>query len=90
MTTPPWGHKPPPVDDIEAYWNNPPPALSERCEYWLRRYREGSWKPNKHLARECYDCRAGKLGVYIWESVNVFAPLIDDYYAKLKTLAVAP
>lgn len=82
MTTPPWGHKPPAVDDVQRYWGDPPPQPSERCLYWLRRYREGSWKPNKHLAVQGYDGRACCLGVYIWEAVNVFYPLIDEDYKR--------
>lgn len=78
MTTPPWGHKPPPVADVERYWNEQPPEPSERCEYWLRRSREGTWKPNKHLAVQGYYGRATWLGVYIWEAIHVFHPLIQE------------
>lgn len=81
MTTPPWGHKPAPVDDVERYWIDPPPGMSERCAYWLRRYHEGTWRPNKYLADESYYGRAAKLGVYIWESVHLFAPLLEEHYS---------
>jgi hypothetical protein len=49
----------------------------------VRRYREGSWKPNKWLTREGNYTRAGILGVWIWEVRHVIEPLIDDYYAKM-------
>jgi hypothetical protein len=83
MSAPPWGHKPPPMDDSYLYWVEQPPEPSARCEYWLRRYREGTWKPNKWLTRECNQCRAGWLGVYVWEAVHVFDPLIAEYYERL-------
>lgn len=75
MTTPPWGHKPPPAGDVELYWQNCPPEPSERCVYWVRRLREGSWKPNRYLTQWGYYYRAGMLGVFIWESSNVIMPL---------------
>ena len=81
MPAPPWGHKPPAVDNPERYWIDPPPVMSERCAYWLRRYREGTWRPNKYLAAEGYHSRAEKLGVYIWESVHVFAPLLEEHFS---------
>lgn len=68
MTTPRWGHKPAPVADRYAYWSDAPSAPSGRAVYWIRRWREGSWRPNRRLLQECYDCRAGMLGIWIWES----------------------
>lgn len=68
MTAPPWGHKPAPVADRETYWSDAPPTPSDRAVYWIRRLREGSWRPNRRLLRECYDCRAGMLGIWIWEA----------------------
>lgn len=79
MTTPPWGHKPLPVDAPERYWGYPPPVPSERCEYWLRRYEEGSWAPNKHLRRHTYYGATTWLGIYIWEYWHVFRPLETRY-----------
>lgn len=79
LTTPPWGHKPPPVDDPQRYWSNPPPEQSSRCAYWVRRYTEGSWVPNKHLRRLGYFGAAGWLGVYLWEYWHVFRPLEAHY-----------
>jgi hypothetical protein len=82
MATPPWGHKPPAVDDIQRYWTGPPPEPSQRCTYWQRRYREGSWKPNKHLLLQGYYGCSSWLGVYIWEWVNVLWPTIRERYEK--------
>lgn len=76
MSAPAWGHKPPAVDDIERYWTTPPPVLSPRVEYWLRRLADGTWKPNKRFLRECYDCRTEWLGVYLWEYVNIIGPAL--------------
>lgn len=78
MSEPPWGMKPPPVDDIEQYWNEPPPEPSARCAYWARRYREGSWSPNKWVRREGYYGRAAMLGVFIWEATHTIAELITE------------
>ena len=74
MTAPPWGHKPPPVTDRYQYWTAPPPALSARVEYWLKRLADGTWKPNKRFNRECGDCRAGWLGIYLWEYQHIIEP----------------
>ncbi len=45
--------------------------------YWVRRLREGSWTPNRHLSNEGYYGRATKLGVWIWESNEVIYPIHD-------------
>lgn len=78
MTAPPWGHKPLAVDDVDRYWTEPPPEPSARCEYWLRRYREGSWRPNRWVLRQGHGGAAVQLGVYIWEYINRIAPLADE------------
>jgi len=75
VSTPRWGHKPRPVADKYAYWGAPPPAPSERAVYWVRRWREGSWKPNGRLLQECVDCRAGMLGIWLWEARFVLHPI---------------
>jgi hypothetical protein len=74
MTAPPWGHKPLPVADETDYWTDPPPRLSPRVEYWLKRLTDGTWTPNKYFNRECYHCRSVWLGVWIWEYFNIIAP----------------
>lgn len=77
MTAPPWGHKPLPVADRYDYWADPPPTLSPRVEYWLRRLADGTWTPNKYFNRACYDCRAGWLGVYLWEYLHIIWPALQ-------------
>lgn len=79
MTTPPWGHKPPPVDDPERYWRDPPPEASPRLTYWVNRYQQGTWIPNKHQRRQGYYSAAERLGVYLWEYLNVIRPLESHY-----------
>ena len=74
MTAPPWGHKPPAVES--AYWTDPPPTLSPRVEYWLKRYSDGAWKPNRRFNRECGYCRAGMLGVHVWEYWHIIGPAL--------------
>lgn len=76
MTAPPWGHKPPPVDDPTRYWAVPPPEHSERLLYWMRRLLTGTWHPNRYIRRECAEGRAHVLGVYVWEATHVLAPMI--------------
>lgn len=75
MTAPAWGHKPDPVADKYAYWSAAPPEPSPRCTYWVRRWRDATWKPNRWLRRECAECRAGMLGIWIWEARFVIHPL---------------
>jgi hypothetical protein len=73
---PPWGFKPPAVDDHTKYWGQPPPEPSARLQHWMRRLDEGTWHPNKYIRREDYDGAAQRLGVYIWEYLHVLAPAI--------------
>jgi hypothetical protein len=77
MTTPRWGHKPPPVPDRYTHWSNAPAEPSERMAYWVRRWRAGEWEPNRRLLQECPDCRAGMLGVWMWEARFVLHPLTE-------------
>jgi hypothetical protein len=74
VTAPPWGHKPAAVVDHYDYWNDPPPALSPRVEYWLRRLSDGTWTPNKYLRCEGYDSASEHLGIYIWEYWHIVYP----------------
>jgi hypothetical protein len=71
MTAPPWGHKPPRVVDVQTYWIEPPPALSPRVEYWLKRLTDGTWKPNRRFRSEGYYGAAEYLGIHIWEYWNI-------------------
>lgn len=76
MTAPPWGHKPPAVDDIQTFWSEPPPDLSPRVEYWLKRLVDGTWKPNRIYNTQGYYGRAQWLGVYLWEYFNIIYPVL--------------
>lgn len=82
MTAPPWGTKPAPVVDPYAHWLDQPPVQSARCTYWLTRYTAGNWHPNKWLRRECSECRAKMLGIYIWEAQHIIEPLIAEDYDR--------
>lgn len=77
MTAPPWGHKPPPVDDVTDYWIAKPPAISARCTYWIARHHAGSWRSNRRLRMEGYHTAAEYLGVWIWEYLHMIRPLIE-------------
>lgn len=75
MSAPPWGHKPTAVPDRYDYWSGAPPEPSARCVYWVRRWREVTWRPNRWLRRECAECKAGMLGIWMWEARFVMLPL---------------
>lgn len=70
-------HKPNPprVDNVERYWNHPPPDQSPRCAFWLRRIAAG-WRPNKRWRELGYYDSAQRFGVYIWEWSNVIGPCL--------------
>lgn len=78
MSAPLWGQKPPAVPDVTAHWNDPPPEASERCTYWVRRYQQGSWTPNRWIRRCGYHSAAEHLGIWIWEYWNVMEPIISE------------
>ena len=67
--------KPPRVHDHYAYWGTSPPALSERCRYWVRQIDAG-WRPNRAISGENYDGQAVWYGVYIWELQAVIWPAL--------------
>lgn len=69
--------KPPRVKDHYKYWGDPPPELSERCQWWVRHIEKG-WRPNRRIRAECYDCSAEWYGIYIWEFIEVICPALQN------------
>lgn len=69
--------KPPRVQDRYRYWSERPPALSARCQYWVRQIERG-WMPNRRISREGYDNSSDWYGVFIWEYLNVLAPMVRE------------
>ena len=67
--------KPTQVEDRYAYWMEPPPEISARCQWWMARI-EAGWYPNNRIRTFGYDEAAVFYGVYIWEFLNVIAPLL--------------
>lgn len=67
---------PPRVVNIDVYWTNPPPEPSQRCIWWEHRIKDG-WRRNKRIGKMGYHESAAYFGVYIWEWLNVLAPLLD-------------
>jgi hypothetical protein len=67
--------KPPRVEDRYRYWTDPPGAVSERCQYWLRQIDHG-WRPNRAISTLGYDSSAEWYGIYIWELQHLVAPLL--------------
>lgn len=65
---------PPRVKDIQQYWNDQPPYRSERLKGWLRRIRRG-WRVPAHAKTFGYYSMSKYLGVWIWEYLNVLAPM---------------
>lgn len=74
IKTPP---KPPRVADHYAFWADEPPEKSERVKYWLKTI-EAGWRPNRRIRQMCYDCSAEFYGVWLWEYLNVLAPLLQE------------
>jgi hypothetical protein len=66
--------KPPRVKDKYEYWLKPPPDPSPRCTWWLGEFAKG-WQPNRRVRGEGYTGAADFYGVYVWEYLNVIAPL---------------
>lgn len=81
MTAPPWGHKPPHVGYSAHFCYSPPPQLSERCRYWLRRADEGNWRANRHFWKQGLIGRAHLLGVRGWEIDNLIVPFLANLKA---------
>lgn len=73
--------KPPRIRDEERYWSDPPPEPSERCLYWVRQIDRG-WLPNRRIGGIGYHGAAVWFGVYLWEYLNVLAPLIGERRSK--------
>lgn len=76
--------KPPRVPDHYAYWNSPPPQISDRCQYWLRQLDRG-FIPNRYVRREGYDGTCAWFGVYLWEYLNLIAPAITAAMLEHRT-----
>lgn len=74
--------KPPKVASSESYWMGPPPQRSARCAYWVLQIERG-WLPNRRISCEGYHSSADWYGVYIWEYLNVLAPLITQKRTQL-------
>jgi hypothetical protein len=78
MTAPTWGHKPPPVPKPIHFNCAPPPELSGRCLYWLRRADQGNWRANRRFWEQEDEGRAILLGAFVWEVRNVIVPLLAN------------
>lgn len=72
---------PPRVTDVTLFWTEPPPARTARCDWWLRRIAAG-WRRNKRVGSLGYHSAAEFYGVYIWEYINVLAPVLIALYEK--------
>jgi hypothetical protein len=76
VTAPPWGHKPRPA--FRGFSTTPPPGLSARCLYWLRRADDGNWRVNRRFWEQSDEGRADLLGVHAWEVKNVLVPFLAN------------
>lgn len=74
MTKPRHTDRPPKVDNVEKYWNKPPPEFSDRCIWWIREFQNG-WRPNRRIRIEGYYSSAQYYGVYIWEYINILSKI---------------
>lgn len=57
------------------YTSSPPPEPSPKLAYWVEKIKNG-WKPNKRIRSMGYSTATQFFGVYVWEYINVIAPLI--------------
>lgn len=69
---------PPRVTDRYLHWNRPPRQVSDRCHAWAARIAAG-WKRNRRIGMMGYDAVSEWFGVYIWEWLNVLAPLLQRF-----------
>lgn len=67
---------PPRVKDIQLYWISKPTELSDRCLWWKNRIENG-WIGNKRINKMGYYELSEYFGVYIWEYINILAPLLN-------------
>jgi hypothetical protein len=74
--------KPAPVDDVDRYIVDPPPAPSARLRYWLRQLDRG-FVPNRRWRMECGDSAAALYGVYWWEWTHVLEQAVADRLVDL-------
>lgn len=72
---------PPRVDDVERFWDSPPPEPSKRLQFWMDRVADG-WRGNKRIRVLDYYDSAEYFGVYIWEWINVLAPQLQARWAQ--------
>lgn len=62
---------------ITDYWLDPPPEPSVGLLKWKAKI-EAGWQPNGRLRSMGYYEAAKHYKVYIWEWVNVLAPLMGN------------
>ncbi len=60
-----------------AYWQAPPPEPSPKLKRWIARIKAG-WRPNRRIRQMGYDEKAEFFGVYLWEYLNVIAPMLQE------------
>lgn len=78
--------KPPRIVDEMQYWSTEPPQPSPRCIYWVKQIERG-WLPNRRISMNGYHPAAIWYGVFIWEYLNVIAPMVEAKRQKAVTAA---
>lgn len=70
------------VEDVEDYWDDRPPALSNRCVWWMARIING-WRSDGVNSTYSESGKASVYGVYVWEYINVIRPLLRSLGTKV-------
>jgi len=75
-------NKPEKVPCIEKYWTETPPAPSDRLIYWLCQIAFDGWRPNRRISQMGYHEKAQFFGVYLWEYLNILAPVLMEHWRR--------
>ncbi len=65
------------VTDVFDFIDRQPPGRSARCEWWVQRISLGE-SPDWEIRTSWCAEAAERLGVWVWEYVNVIYPLIKE------------
>ena len=70
-----------PVEDIQQYWMESPPEISDRCKEWIELINNG-WRPNRRVGKMGYYSASTFYGIYIWEYCNIIYQMLYEMEKK--------
>lgn len=56
--------------------SDPPLVLSDRCQWWQQRIRDG-WRPSRRIRAMGWSEAARYYGVYCWEYIYLLQPMFE-------------